>query len=273
MQRNASLFSLVFVSILASFAATGCAGKKTHLRAEAVAASGVRVSPSNVFSNSSVLVVKVNVINEAGVPILLDTDATRLTLADGRVLSPSSHSRGAKTIEPRESEQVRIDFRSDGFAWKQVDRAQLNLSGAVLLRGSPTPLPPMDLVLGNLEGPPLAQLEKNRITINEQIQFRTDSAEILPESEGVVKAVAEILSSTPKITRLRVEGHTDNRGNASANLDLSKRRAKAVMAALVARGISASRLESAGYGDTRPLEQNTTDDGRQRNRRVEFHIE
>src|SRR4051794_40137225 len=102
MQRNASLFWVAFVSFVVAFGGTGCAGKKTHLRAEAVAASGVRVSPSNVFSNSSVLVVKVNVINEAGSAILVDTDATRLTLADGRVLSPATHSKGAKTIGPRE---------------------------------------------------------------------------------------------------------------------------------------------------------------------------
>src|SRR5690242_16322944 len=96
---------------------TGCAGKKTHLHAESVAAGGVRVSPSDVFSNSAVLVVKVNVMNDARSPVVLDTDAMRLTLADGRVLSPSSHSKGAKTIEPKASELVRVDFRSEGFKW------------------------------------------------------------------------------------------------------------------------------------------------------------
>jgi outer membrane protein OmpA-like peptidoglycan-associated protein len=260
--------------VLALVAATGnagCAGRKTHLHAEAVSARGVRVSPSDVFTNSSVLVVKVNVINDAGSPITLDTDAVRLTLADGRVLSPSSHARGAKTIGARESELVRVDFRSDGFKWKDVTRAQLNVSGAVLVHGSPTPIPPMELTLGDLRA--LAVVENKRITIAEQIQFRTDSAEIVPESEEIVIAVAEILSSTPKITRVRIEGHTDDRGDAVANLELSKRRAASVVAALAARGVSKTRLKSAGFGETKPLDANTSDDGRRRNRRVEFHIE
>ena len=265
--------SLSAVALVAAIGTAGCAGRKTHLHAEAVSAGGVRVSPSDVFSNSSVLVVKVNVLNDARSPIVLDTDAMRLTLADGRVLSPSSHAKGAKTIEPHQSELVRVDFRAEGFRWRDVARAQRNLSGAVLLNGAPTSIPPMELTLGEMKGPPLAQLEKGRITISEQIQFRTDSAEIVPESEDIVVAVAEILSSTPKITRLRVEGHTDNRGTPGTNLDLSRRRAASVMAALVARGVSKTRLKSAGFGETRPLETNASDEGRRRNRRVEFHIE
>lgn len=273
MNRDALFRTFLAISLTLGMGGTGCAGKKTHLHGEAVAARGVRVSPSEVFSNGAVLVVKVNVLNDAGSPIVLDTDAIRLTLEDGRVLSPSSHAKGAKTIESRESELVRIDFRSEGFRWKDVQRAQLNLNAAVLVRGAPASIPAMDLTLGELKGPPLAQLEKNRITIFEQIQFRTDSAEIVPESEDIVAAVAEILASTPKITRLRIEGHTDNRGSPSTNLELSRRRAASVMAALVARGVSKARLKSSGLGETRPLDSNANDDGRRRNRRVEFHIE
>ena len=142
-----------------------------------------------------------------------------------------------------------------------------------MLRGAATPIPPMELVLGDLRGPPLAQLEQNQITIHEQIQFRTGSAEILPESAPIVVAVAEILTNTPKIGRLRIEGHTDNKGVAAANLDPSRRRATAVIAALIAKGVSRDRLPSSGLGDAQPLETNGTEDGRQSNRRVEFHIE
>lgn len=272
MKSDVLLRCLLAVALVGGAGNAGCAGKKTHLHAEAVAAGGIRVSPSDVFSNSSVLVVKVNVVNEAGSPIVLDTDAARLTLADGRVLSPSSHG-STKTIEARGSELARIDFRAEGFKWKEIARAQLNMSGALLVHGSPAPIPPMELTLGELKGPPLAQLEKGRITISEQIQFRTDSAEIVPESEDIVVAVAEIMSSTPKITRLRVEGHTDNKGTPATNLDLSKRRAASVMAALAARGVTKARLKSAGLGQTTPLDSNATDEGRRRNRRVEFHIE
>lgn len=262
-------FALSLVTLLPS--ATGCAGKKTHMHAEGVAAQGVRVSPSQVFSNGNVLVVKVNVINSASTPIVLDDDAMRLTLADGRVVQPTSHGK-SKTIEPQASELVRIDFKSDGFKWREVQRAQLEVSKAVLVRGAPSGLPPIEITL-DAKTAPLAQVENNQITIAEQIQFRTDSAEILADSQPIVDAVAEILSANPKIAHVRIEGHTDNRGTAARNLDLSKRRAASVMAALVAKGISRDRLASNGYGLERPLDTNNTDDGRQRNRRVEFHIE
>jgi outer membrane protein OmpA-like peptidoglycan-associated protein len=264
---------LLSFALLIALGTVGCAGRKTYLHAEAVTASGVRVSPADVFSNGSVLVVKINVSNQAKSPIVVDREAMRLVLADGRILSPVSHADKAKTLDPQASDLLRIDFRSDGFKWKEVSRAQLRVSEAVILRGAPAPIPPMELVLGDLRGPPLAQLEQNQITIYEQIQFRTGSAEILPESAPIVIAIAEILANTPKIGRLRVEGHTDNKGVALANLDLSRRRATAVVAALIARGVSRDRLVSSGLGDAQPLETNATEDGRQSNRRVEFHIE
>ncbi len=102
MKGDAFLRCLLAIAVVAAILA--CAAGGAHLHAEAVAAGGVRVSPSDVFSNSSLLVVKVNILNDAGSPIVVDLDAARLTLADGRVLSPASHAKGAKTIEARESE-------------------------------------------------------------------------------------------------------------------------------------------------------------------------
>ncbi|MBS2014220.1 MAG: OmpA family protein [Deltaproteobacteria bacterium] len=271
--KSALLPKVLFAAALALTlpTATGCAGKKTHMHAEGVQAQGVRVSPSQVFSNGNVLVVKVNVINSAATPVVLDDDAMRLTLPDGRVVQPASHGK-AKTVEPQGSELVRVDFKSDGFKWREVQRAQLDVSKAVLVRGAPAALPPIEITL-EAKAAPLAQVENNQITIAEQIQFRTDSAEILADSQPIVDAVAEIMSANPKIAHVRIEGHTDNRGTAARNLDLSKRRAASVMAALVAKGISKDRLTSNGYGMERPIDSNATDDGRQRNRRVEFHIE
>jgi outer membrane protein OmpA-like peptidoglycan-associated protein len=265
---------LCLAMILTVPSVTGCAGKKTHLNAAAVATpSGIRVSPAAVFSNGSVLVVKLNVINQARGPIVVDKAATRLTLADGRVLSPSSRAEEPKTMGPGATEMVRIDFRSSGFKWKEVTRALLDLSGTVVVGGAPSPMPPMELALGDLSGAPLAEVENKQIVINDQIQFRTASAEILADSDPIVDAVAQVLVTSPQITRLRVEGHTDATGPSSVNRELSNRRAAAVVAALVARGVRRDRLRSIGLGDTQPLDSNATDDGRQRNRRVEFHIE
>src|SRR5260221_10442726 len=89
-----SFVALTVVSLAAFVPSSlGCAGKKTHMHAESVSVSGVRVSPSDVYSNGSVLVVKLNVLNQGDSAVVLDEDAARLTLPDGRILSPSSHAK------------------------------------------------------------------------------------------------------------------------------------------------------------------------------------
>jgi outer membrane protein OmpA-like peptidoglycan-associated protein len=121
-------------------------------------------------------------------------------------------------------------------------------------------------------GCPKARVEKGQIKILERIEFKTNSAEILSESESVLEAVYRILSEHEEITKLSIEGHTDNVGKAAYNLSLSQRRTESVVKWLVKKGIARSRLSAKGYGLTRPLESNDTEEGRDRNRRVEFHI-
>jgi outer membrane protein OmpA-like peptidoglycan-associated protein len=105
------------------------------------------------------------------------------------------------------------------------------------------------------------------------VKFKTNSAEILPESDGVLEAVRDILEQHSKITKLSIEGHTDSVGKAPYNKKLSDRRAASVLKWLVSHGIDKSRMSSIGYGMEKPLEDNKTEDGRRANRRVEFHIE
>jgi outer membrane protein OmpA-like peptidoglycan-associated protein len=121
-------------------------------------------------------------------------------------------------------------------------------------------------------GCPPARIEKGQIRILEQVQFKTGSDVILPASNGILEAVQKIFSDHTEITRVSVEGHTDNRGSAAYNKKLSTRRASSVMRWLVQHGIDTKRLQSAGYGFERPLDTNDTEEGRQTNRRVEFHI-
>ena len=71
---------------------------------------------------------------------------------------------------------------------------------------------------------------------------------------------------------VRLEGHTDNTGDADANLELSKNRASNVLDYLVSKGVSANRLSSVGFGQDRPIESNDTDEGRANNRRTELVI-
>ncbi len=122
-------------------------------------------------------------------------------------------------------------------------------------------------------GCPVARLEAQRIVIRDQVKFATGNAKILPESEGIIRAVADILQANVQIKQLRVEGHTDNVGRPAANLRLSRSRAAAVVKALVVSGIDRRRMKSAGFGQQKPIDNNLTDNGRGNNRRVEFHIE
>ena len=102
------------------------------------------------------------------------------------------------------------------------------------------------------------------------ILFDTDSDRIKPDSAAVIKMIANGLQSNPSLNLL-IEGHTDSSGDAAHNLDLSKRRAEAVKAVLVAQfGIDAARLTTSGLGASKPIASNDSPQGRADNRRVEL---
>ena len=116
------------------------------------------------------------------------------------------------------------------------------------------------------------QISKRRIKIKDKVYFKTNKAKIRKRSFKLLDEVAKILVDNPQITKLRVEGHTDSRGPDRYNMKLSQRRAEAVRAYLVARGVEAARLEAKGYGETRPVASNKTRKGRAANRRTDFYI-
>ena len=120
--------------------------------------------------------------------------------------------------------------------------------------------------------PDRLRVEGTLITTFEPVQFRTNSDEILPESHAMLREVASIMESNPDM-QIRVEGHTDSQGDDDSNMQLSQRRADSVRRFIAAEGIQESRLESEGLGETRPVADNGTAEGRRKNRRVEFHIE
>jgi OmpA-OmpF porin, OOP family len=110
------------------------------------------------------------------------------------------------------------------------------------------------------------------VLLMEPVHFATASTTILPDSFKMLEEIANYLRVNPQIKKMGIEGHTDNRGAAEMNMALSQGRAASVRTWLIQHGINANRLESHGYGMTRPIESNDSDKGRQANRRVEFHI-
>lgn len=100
------------------------------------------------------------------------------------------------------------------------------------------------------------------------VNFDSGKATIRPESYPRLDGVVEYMAHK-KNARIEISGHTDNVGNAKANKTLSEKRAQACRRYLISKGIDESRVEAVGYGDERPIAPNTTDEGRQQNRRIE----
>jgi OmpA-OmpF porin, OOP family len=115
----------------------------------------------------------------------------------------------------------------------------------------------------------LVVVTDKEIKITQQIHFEFDKDVIRRESYPILDAVAEVLQNNANM-RIEVQGHTDNKGAAAYNLKLSDRRAASVRKYLVGKGVSSDRLVSHGYGLTRPLVPNDSEQNRALNRRVQF---
>jgi len=111
------------------------------------------------------------------------------------------------------------------------------------------------------------------VSIRLNVEFDTNKAIVKPQYEDDIKRVADFMNANPNM-KATIEGHTDNVGAAQDNLDLSQRRADAVMKFLVDKNnISQARLTAVGYGLTKPIADNATAEGRQNNRRVQAILE
>jgi outer membrane protein OmpA-like peptidoglycan-associated protein len=105
----------------------------------------------------------------------------------------------------------------------------------------------------------------------DRLTFETGKAILKPESQEQLKNIAEILKAYPKVS-IKLGGYTDNTGDPQVNLKLSQQRADTVMADLVKMGIDASRLEAEGYGQEHPVADNSTEEGRAKNRRIDMRV-
>jgi OOP family OmpA-OmpF porin len=103
------------------------------------------------------------------------------------------------------------------------------------------------------------------------ITFETNKATLKAEAKTFIDEIVSLLKTIPTMN-MQINGHTDNVGGAEYNLELSKKRATSVYEYLVSQGIDKKRLTHEGYGDTKPIDTNDTDEGKANNRRVEFEI-
>ncbi|RJS20862.1 hypothetical protein DRW03_19505 [Corallococcus sp. H22C18031201] len=206
----------------------------------------------------------------------------------------------AREPEALESEYARVAKETGGQAFT----AQRSLSGlqsmleSVICGSKPAPrvttepycccqgaledfVPPRPPALP-VEPPPVAPpppvtspqvvIEQGKLRTLDKVFFASNKDNAVNESLPILDQVVEVLRANPDIQKLRIEAHTDNAGGKAYNQDLSARRARWVQQYLVQKGIVAERLESAGFGMTRPIDVNTTPQGRANNRRVEFVI-
>lgn len=127
----------------------------------------------------------------------------------------------------------------------------------------------LGVVLAGEPAAPRARLSGDRIEITERVYFALNEARLLPASRPLLDDVAQVLREHSEIARLRVEGHTDSRGPARFNAELSADRAQAVRDYLIRQGVEPERLDARGYGSARPL---SSDPEAEENRRVEFVI-
>jgi OOP family OmpA-OmpF porin len=112
----------------------------------------------------------------------------------------------------------------------------------------------------------------NKIEIHEKIQFEYNKATIKEVSYGLLNEIVDVIKKAPHIKKIRIEGHASSEGDKGHNKKLSDERAKAVMKYLVDHGIPQEELVAKGYGSEKPIADNATEEGKEKNRRVEFNI-
>ncbi len=184
----------------------------------------------------------------------------RLTSASGAIIDADGAEPGGFITKLPPGNYV-LDASADGYLGRQM-QVEFRAGGDQSVVETLTKRPAVSHVT----------LKKDEIAIKGTIHFGTGNAEIKPDGQQLLNEVADVLIKNPQIRTVRVEGHTDNRGGAQKNLELSRARARAVVEYLVKQGLDSARLESEGYGASQPLVPNITPANRTKNRRVTFRI-
>jgi OOP family OmpA-OmpF porin len=151
--------------------------------------------------------------------------------------------------------------------------AAIGASGCSLITVEQAGFDPISVQAERPPRPPArVVLTDSSITISDKVQFKLGSAELDERSFSLLDEVATMVSINPQIELLQVEGHTDSTGGAARNRELSQERAESVRAYLIGKGVAKGRLIAKGFGPDVPIADNTTPEGQDANRRVEFNI-
>jgi OmpA-OmpF porin, OOP family len=118
---------------------------------------------------------------------------------------------------------------------------------------------------------PSAQVSDDKWFDFDRLLFDTGKTSLQPASQEQLNNIAQIMKAYPGV-KIRIGGYTDNTGNADQNVKLSQERADNVMAALTTLGVDASRMDAKGYGEANPIADNSTEEGRQKNRRISLRV-
>src|SRR5689334_16447790 len=143
------------------------------------------------------------------------------------------------------------------------------------IAGTPPPPPPPPVVKEEPPPapPPRVELRDNKIEFKEKIQFEVNKAIIKEESFSLLHDIGDVIKKNPQVKKISIEGHASAEGDPKRNKKLSDDRSKAVMEFLAKKeGIDAARMTAKGWGVEKPIAPNDTEDGREKNRRVEFLV-
>jgi outer membrane protein OmpA-like peptidoglycan-associated protein len=141
------------------------------------------------------------------------------------------------------------------------------------IAGTPPPPPPPPVVKEEPKPAPRVELRDNKIEFKEKIQFEVNKAIIKEESFSLLHDIGDVIKKNPHIKKISIEGHASAEGDPKRNKKLSDDRSKAVMEFLAKKeGIEAARLTAKGWGAEKPVAGNENEDGREKNRRVEFLV-
>jgi outer membrane protein OmpA-like peptidoglycan-associated protein len=196
------------------------------------------------------------VVNEKGHPVA----GAKVALSGPRSHDVSTDASGAFALSALEPAEYQARVEAEGYLVK---------SESFHVAAGLTAVPRIVLTAR----PKVAQVEltQKEVRIRQQIHFKSGSAEILSDSDGLLSEIADVLIRNPQVKAVEIQGHTDNTGTPANNLRLSQERADAVMRRLTAAGVTTT-LTAKGHGDTQPLAPNITSANRARNRRVQFML-